>query len=189
MLPFFSFHHQIDAAYRRTCSPHVDPPVVITCRPLHRGRQSCCSGNPGGTVENRDVNTRVHVCVCLRSCLYESTWGDYLVTDGGKEWTRVSKAVFRLVVESSCDTHAQMHREILYAVSLSVYFNKTGQEKTLYFSMKTQSHHRQNKMQMHSHTHTQTHKTLLWGPGLHFTVVCPTSSRSASLHFQQRDGK
>ena len=66
--------------------------------------------------------------------------------------------------------------------------DETGEEKVTLFSMHTHTRTDRCEQNTDAHTHTQDH-TLLRGPGLHFTAVCPTSSRSASFHFQQRDGK
>lgn len=114
---------------------------------------------------------------------------------GEKEWSRVSKAVIRLVVESSRNKHTPRCTKI-YMYHIFEH-KSTGPDRKTFDNARTYTHHRQmwttwrcthRDRSFYSHIHTH-HHTLLRGPGLHFMAVCPTSSRSASFHFQQRDGK
>lgn len=89
---------------------------------------------------------------------------------------------FSVLLLSSAEI--QIHGEIICAASLCVYTDKIRQESNLFFPADTLTSHTDAlKIQMH------TPHTLLRGPGLHFIAVCPTSSRSASFHLQQRHGK
>lgn len=81
-----------------------------------------------------------------------------------------------------------MHKDIR-TVSLGLHQQDRTGEKSKDLSIHAHTHLTDRwEQNTDARTHTQN-GTLLRGPGLHFTAVCPTSFRSASFHVQQRHGK
>lgn len=118
MLPFFSFHFQIDAV----------PAHYVCCNntpPSQWGGQSCRAGNQGGTAESGDVN----MLVCAHARMREHVGIIELQTEEWG-WSRVSKAAFRLIVESSWGTHTQIQRNDVPYLCVSIH----RQDRKIMFS-------------------------------------------------------